>query len=51
LGAQNDDYTDDSSLALTVNFTVSVNDIQVTVIGVAATNITWKVRMGRVILP
>jgi len=51
LGIENADYTDDSSFALTATFTVSGNDIQMTVIGVAATNITWKVRMGRVILP
>jgi len=51
LGAENSDYTDDESLALTATFTVSGNDIQVTVIGVAATSITWKARMGRVNLP
>ena len=51
LGTENSDYTDDESLALTATFTVSGNDIQVTVIGVAATSITWKARMGRVNLP
>ena len=51
LGTENSDYTDDESLALTATFTVSGDDIQVTVIGVAATSITWKARMGRVNLP
>jgi hypothetical protein len=51
LGTENADYTDDESAALTATFTASGNDVQVTVIGVAATNITWKARMGRVILP
>jgi hypothetical protein len=51
LGTENADYTDDESLALTADFAVSGNDIQVIVTGVAATSITWKARMGRVNLP
>lgn len=51
LGIENADYTDDSSLALVVGFVVSGNDIQMQVTGVIATTITWKARMGRVILP
>jgi hypothetical protein len=51
LGAENADYTDDESLLLVAAFAVSGNDLQVVVTGVAATNITWKARMGRVILP
>lgn len=51
LGIENADYSDDSSAALIASFAVSGNDIQAVVTGVAATNITWKVRMGRVNLP
>lgn len=51
LGTENADYTDDSSLLLLADFAVSGNDIQVVVTGVAATTITWKVRMARVNLP
>ena len=51
LGVENSDYTDDSSGVLAADFAVSGNDVQVIVTGVAATNITWKARMGRVQLP
>jgi hypothetical protein len=51
LGTENADYTDDESFLLIASFAVSGNDIQVVVTGVAATSITWKARMGRVILP
>jgi hypothetical protein len=51
LGVESSDYTDDSSFALFATFIAAGNDIQVQVTGVAATTITWKARMGRVILP
>lgn len=51
LGVSNSDYSDDSSAALTADFIAAAGDIQVQVIGVAATLITWKARMGRVNLP
>jgi len=51
LGTSNADYTDDSSFALVADFSTSGNDLIVQIIGVAATSITWKARMGRVALP
>lgn len=51
LGTENADYTEDPTFSLVATYTNSGNDIQVTVIGVVATNITWKARMGRVLLP